>query len=98
MALTARAENYDIPAHDLTGFLPDSAKFAIVTLEISGGHYPYVSCTLGGCFTYKVSRGSGWNSPRSNQVFVPLVNGRLLITNVEARATGSLTIRLHGYG
>lgn len=98
ITLSSQAENYDIPAHDLTGFIPDSAKFAIVTIEIGGGYYPYVSCTLGNCFTYKVARGTGRNSPRSNQVFVPLVDGRLFITNVEARATGSLTIKLHGYG
>lgn len=98
VALTAQAENYDIPAHDLSGFVPDSANFAIITIEVGGGNYPYVSATIGGCFTYKVSRGTGRNTPKSSQIFAPLVNGRLLITNVEARATGSLIIRLHGYG
>lgn len=98
VTLSGQAENYDIPAHDLSGFVPDSANFAIITIEVGGGNYPYVSATIGGCFTYKVSRGTGRNTPKSSQIFAPLVNGRLLITNVEARATGSLIIRLHGYG
>lgn len=95
---TSQVKEIDIPAHDLRGFVPDSANFVIITIEFGTALYPFLSCTLGNCFTYMVSRGDGDNAPRSNQVFVPIVNGRLLITNVEVRASGFLIIKLHGYG
>ena len=98
---SSKLKNLDIPAYDLRDFdVPDSANFAIITIEFGVSLYPSLSCTLGSCFTYKVARGDGGNAPRSNQVFVPIVNHRLLITNVVARAGGvqSFKIKLHGYG